>query len=236
MPAGVDLLGDAREPGWKRWLKPTLTRRPLARWAARGGRSARGDARGLLDKHVRAGAERPSASGARLVVDGRHDDHVGAELEQLRKRRAGAAAVPVGRVPACLGVDVVAAERVSSAGASAAARLAPIRPQPTMATRRPPRVLPEQLRHSAGEVGRVQVCPRRAGALVGASRVLEQHSAAPGRLAGEHVGVGISEKPRRAKLKAERVRGLEQHPGAGLRQEHGPESAGTTPSGWWKQR
>ncbi len=66
-------------PGWKRWLKPTLTRRPAARaapsivsiWAA-------DEARGLLDQHVCAGLQRRDAELRETVVGDGDDDDVGA--------------------------------------------------------------------------------------------------------------------------------------------------------------
>ena len=65
-------------PGWKRWLNPTLTRRPLVRSALDQTIYLRGrDSCGLLDEHVRAGLQRALGDCGELVMNGRDDDHVG---------------------------------------------------------------------------------------------------------------------------------------------------------------
>ena len=94
-------------PGWKRWLKPTLTRRPAA---SRGGGDpvdlVDGASGRLLDQHVGAGGERLAGRVREGVVGRRHDHHVrrgGEHGVDVRHRRGAEIGGQLGR-PA--GIDV----------------------------------------------------------------------------------------------------------------------------------
>ena len=71
-----------------------------------------GHARGLLHEHVRPRLQRPLGEPRELVVDGRHEDDVGARGEQLLHVRARRRAVLLGQPAGRPLVDVVARQQL----------------------------------------------------------------------------------------------------------------------------
>ena len=105
--------------------------------AASGARSGRSPAPPASPQARARPPERQLSHRRQLVMGCRDDDDVGFELEQLVDRGAGSAAVSARRARRRASETTSVAPTSSSSARSAAARLSPIRPQPTIATRSP---------------------------------------------------------------------------------------------------